>query len=68
MHPEDTQPGELGYQLRGKGAAFVVVGNEGEETVVDETTHGCPDQSLLLAQQLIDAIKINEGGQSDLIV
>jgi len=68
VHTEEAQLCQLRDNFRGKSPALVVVRDYGKEPVVDEATNRGSNQSLLLAQQVIDAIKINERGQSDLIV
>jgi len=68
VHPKHAEPGKLWNDFGGERATLVVLRDQRKKPVVDEATDGPADESLLLAQQVIDAIKIHEGRQSDLIV
>src|SRR5260370_5712110 len=60
VHAEDAEMGELGNDLERKGRALVVLGNDWQESLVDEARHRPPDASLLLGQAVVDTIEGNE--------
>src|SRR5438876_8832711 len=68
MHAEDAQFGQLGHDLHREGRPFVVLGDDGKESLVDEATHRRADESLLLGQQVIGAIEIHQLRQGEPIL
>jgi hypothetical protein len=59
VHTEHAQARELRDHFHGKAGSLVMVGHDGEETVVDEAAHGRPNESLLLRQEIVEAIEID---------
>jgi len=55
VHPEQSEPGQPGDQLAGKGPGRVVLGHLGQEALTDEVAHRELDEPLLVAEKLIDA-------------
>src|SRR5207302_10756122 len=68
VHPENAEFGQLGHDLHREVRPFVVFGDDGEESLVDEATHRRADESLLLGQQVIGAIEIHQLRQREPIL
>src|SRR4029077_4249452 len=68
VHAEHAETGEIRHDLHGKRRPLVMIGDDRKETVVDEAAHGRPDESLLLRQEIIDAIEIDRLRQRELIL
>ena len=58
VHPEQSEPGQPGDQLAGKGPGRVVLGHLGQEALTDEVAHRELDEPLLVAEKLIDGIEV----------
>src|SRR6266513_4587096 len=68
VHAEDAEFGQLGDDLHREGRPFVVLGDDGKESLVDEAAHCGADESLLLGQQVIGAIEIHQLRQGEPIL
>src|SRR5712692_11281538 len=68
VHAENAETGELRNDLQRESRPLVVVGNDGKESLVDETTHRRADESLLFAQQVVGAVEIHQLRQGEPIL
>ena len=65
VHAEDAELGQVGHDLQREGRRFVVLGDAGKESLVDEAGHRGADESLLLGQQVIGAVEIHQLRQGE---